>query len=304
MAFKSFKEMMNKLKGSKKARVSIAAADNKEVLESIKIAYDEGIILPYLFGDKNKIQNILKELDFIYKDVEIINTNSIVESVEKAVKYVKDGNTDIIMKGMVDSSQFMKGVLHSEYGLRTEKILSHLAAFEIPEYNKMLFITDGGINIKPDLSEKVEIIKNSIEALHSIGYEKPNVGIIAAVEAVNTKMKATTDAAIISKMADRGQVKGALVDGPLALDNAINERSAKLKGINSPVAGKVDLLLTPDIETGNTIGKTLMYFAKSTMAGIVLGARAPIVLTSRADTSYGKLCSIALASLASSYNHK
>jgi phosphate butyryltransferase len=297
VAFRNFKEMLQRAQELPKSRLSVAAADDLEVLKSVKNAYEKGLVDPILVGDRKKIKELSRQINFEVEDEQIYDIPEPKSATEKAVRLVSEGKADIIMKGMVGSSEFMKTVLNSEYGLRTGKTLSHLAAYDVPEYERVLFMTDGGINISPGLYQKVEILQNAIDAVRSLGFDEPKVGVLAAVEVVNPQMEATMHAAVLSKMAERGQIRGAVVDGPLALDNAINEEAARQKKIKSPVAGKADILLVPDIETGNIFGKSLIYLAGGTMAGIVLGAAAPIVMTSRADTADGKLCSIVMASL-------
>lgn len=213
------------------------------------------------------------------------------------VRLVHENRADVLMKGLVDTATFMKAVLNPDFGLRTGELLSHLAAFEVPNFNRIIFVTDGGINIAPTLEEKISILKNAIRALRAIGYTEPKVAVLSAVETVSFKMQSSVDAAILAKMAERNQIKGALVDGPLALDNAVSEEAAAHKGIKSPVAGRADLILVPNIETGNALGKSLTFLAGGLMAGIVVGAKAPVVLSSRADSPLSKLMSIVLACL-------
>ena len=189
----------------------------------------------------------------------------------------------------------MKAVLNKDWGLRKNKLLSHICAMEIPGIDRLLFVADGGMVIKPNLSEKIEIIKNSVEFLNNLGYKNPNVAVISAVEVVNDAIESTIDAAILSKMNQRGQIKNCTIDGPLGIDNAINEKAAEIKKIKSKVAGKADLLIVPDINSGNFLGKSAIYLSRGTIAGVILGSKAPIVLTSRADEEKSKLNSIALA---------
>jgi len=206
----------------------------------------------------------------------------------------RDG-VDLLMKGLVSTDKYMRAILNKENGLREGALLSHIGFFELDTYPKVLGLTDAAQNIAPDLNEKVEILKNSINAFHRFGIENPKIGLLAAVEVVNPKMEATIHAALISMMNKRGQIKGATIDGPLAFDNIVSKEAAEHKGILSPVAGDADLIMAPEIETANALYKSFTYFAKGTVAAIILGAAAPIVLTSRADTDRSKLMSIALA---------
>jgi len=216
---------------------------------------------------------------------------------KRATLAVKTGEADVLMKGMVATSTFMKAVLSREAGLRTNRTLSHIALFQIPNRERLIGVTDAAIHIAPTLEEKVDIIANAVDAMTDIGYELPRVAAIAAVEVVNPQMAATTDAALLAQMNRRGQIKGCVVDGPLALDNAVDMVAAKQKGIESEVAGQADLLLVPYIEVGNVLYKSMMYFAGASVAAIVVGAAAPVVLTSRADTAEAKLYSLAFALL-------
>ncbi len=288
---------MEKASRYPRARVAVAAAEDREVLEAVKLGWEKGLISPILVGSEKEIRGQAAEIGFSLADSDVFGVADAAASARKAVELVSSGEADVVMKGFVGTSIFLKAVLNPEYGLRTGKLLSHLAAFEIPRFPRLLFMTDGGVNIAPDLAQKQEILQNAVDAVTALGYSEPKVALLAAVEVVNPQMGATIDAASLSKMADRGQVKGALVDGPLALDNAIDREAALHKGIISPVAGEADILLVPDIEAGNVLAKSFSFMAGGTMAGIVMGSKAPIVLPSRADSAYSKLCSLVLASL-------
>lgn len=294
--FKNFNEMLGKLRNLPPLRLSVVQAADAAVMEAVKDACDKGIIEPILVGEKEKIQKEAMKAGLSVKDVEIIDCSP-EEAPLTGVRLVHDGRAEVLMKGLVDTAAFMKAVLNPDFGLRTGELLSHLAAFEVPNLNRIIFMTDGGINIAPSLEEKISILKNAIKALKAIGYTEPKVAVLSAVETVSFKMQSSVDAAIIAKMAERNQIKGALVDGPLALDNAVSEEAAAHKGIKSPVAGRADLILVPSIETGNALGKSITFLAGGIMAGIVVGAKAPIVLSSRADSPLSKLMSIVLACL-------
>ena len=296
MLIKDFPQLMERAAGYPRARVAIAAAEDREVLAAVKLGWEKGLISPILVGAEREIRDLAAELGFSLTESEVVDVANAAASAKKAVELVSSGQADVVMKGLVGTPTFLKAVLNPEYGLRSGELLSHLAAFEIPRFPRLLFMTDGGVNIAPDLVQKKEILQNAIDAVVALGYSEPKVALLAAVEVVNPQMVATLDAAGLAKMADRGQIKGAVVDGPLALDNAIDREAALHKGIISPVAGAADILLVPDIEAGNVLAKSFSFLAGGTMAGIVMGSKAPIVLPSRADSAYSKLCSLVLAS--------
>ncbi|KYO63805.1 Phosphate acetyltransferase [Thermovenabulum gondwanense] len=293
---KNFKEIFERLSAFPPVKVSVIQAADEPVLEAIRDAKGMGFIKPILVGEKKDILKKAGEVGLKLEEDEILDC-PVEKAAKQGVNLVSQNAAEVLMKGLIDTAAFMKAVLDPEAGLRTGELLSHMAAFEVNSYHKLLFLTDGGVNISPTLEEKISILQNAIFALRCLGYEKPKVAVLCAVETVSLKMPATVDAAIISKMAERNQIKGAIIDGPLALDNAVNKDAAIHKGIKSPVAGDADLLLVPDIEAGNALGKSLSFLANGAMAGIVLGAKAPIVLSSRADSSFSKLASIALACL-------
>lgn len=217
------------------------------------------------------------------------------DSAKQAVQFVNDGEADVLMKGMIGTSTLLKAVLHKEDGLRTGNILSHVAGFSLPGRDKLLFVTDAAMNISPDLKNKVQIIENSVRAIRKMGVEIPKVAVIAAIEHVNPDMQPTLDAAALTQMNRRKQITGCVVDGPLGFDNAISKEAALQKGIDSDVAGEADIILVPAIETGNVLYKSLTYFGGASVGGMIVGAKAPIVLTSRADSVKSKLFSIAMA---------
>ncbi|HQG02518.1 MAG TPA: bifunctional enoyl-CoA hydratase/phosphate acetyltransferase, partial [Fervidobacterium sp.] len=225
----------------------------------------------------------------------IVDCRTDEESSKWAVKYVVDGKAHIVMKGLVKTSTLLKAVLDKEYGLRTERLLSHITLLEVPGINRLIFLTDGGMVIRPTLEQKVQIIENAVNVAKKLGYEMPKVGIIAAVETVNPDMPETLEAALIAKMNERGQIKGCKIDGPLGIDNALSVYAAEVKGIKGEVAGHADILVVPDIHSGNFLGKSAVYFANGRIAGIIAGAKAPVIVISRADTSDSKFVSIALA---------
>ena len=296
-------DMLKKLKGDKRVTLSVAAAHDEEVLLAIKSAVEMEIITPILIGQEHKIRKISKEINFDLDNVKIINKETIEECAETAVKLVSSGEADFVMKGLLDTSVILKAVLNKEWGLRTDSLLSHVMVYEIPSYDKLLVTTDGGMNIAPDYDQKVKILKNAIEATKPLGLEHIKVACLAAKEKVNPKMQATTDARALQEAGERGEFgKDVTVEGPLAFDLAVSKDAAKIKGFESKVSGETDIMLMPTIEVGNGIGKALTYFAGAKSAGIIMGAKAPIVLVSRADSHESKLYSIAYGALIAGHN--
>ena len=288
-------EIVEAAKGLPKLRVSIAVAEDVEVLQSVATAVKEDIAQFLLFGSKEKIKLIAEKNNICLDKTEIINVRDVRRACREAVASVNKGDADVVMKGMIPTAEILKAVLDRENGLRSGQILSHIAAFEIPRYDRLIFVTDSVINIAPTLDQKVKIIENCVGVSRSLGIDRPKVACVAAIETINPKMPATMDAAILSKMVDREQIKNCDVDGPFGLDNAISKEAAAHKGVISKVAGLADILLVPDIEAGNMLYKSMVYFAGAQIGGIVAGAKAPIILTSRADSHESKLFSIALA---------
>jgi len=278
--------------------VAVAAAEDTEVIEAVLDALDRNLAHFILFGDKEKIISLIemKKHKLINSNtIKIVEAGSIAAAAELAVKAVSNKEANVLMKGNIPTNILLKAVLNKEYGLRTGNVLSHAAFFEIPGYNHFTIVTDAAMNIAPDLEQKAQIIKNAVSLAKSVGIDTPKVAPIAAVEVVNPAMQATVDAAALTMMNKRGQIPGCIVDGPLGLDNAVSALAAEHKGISSEVAGKADILLVPTIEVGNVLYKSLIYFAKAKVGAVIAGAKAPIVLTSRADSAESKLYSLALA---------
>ena len=292
---KSLNTFIEIAKRKPKKKIAVAAAEDRPVLEAIFAARNEKIIEPILVGDRTKIEEIASALNFELNGIDIIDEKNPTQSCKLCVGLIKDKKAQILMKGLVNTSDYLRAVLDKENGLRTGQLLSHIAFFELKNYHKLLAVTDVAQNIAPNLDEKIEILKNAIDCFHLLGVELPKIAAITAVENVNPKMEATIHASALTMMYKRNQIKGCIIDGPLALDNAISKESAGHKGILSDVSGDVDLILAPDIESGNILYKSLTYFAGATVAAIILGASVPIVLTSRSDSDRSKLMSIALA---------
>jgi phosphate butyryltransferase len=293
----SFDGMLSAVKNCPVRKVAVAVAQDDAVLQAIQGAKAQGVADAILVGDRAKIEKVAAQLGIDVAGWEIIHEPDDHRAAYKAVELVSSGQANVLMKGLINTADLLRVVLDKEIGLRTGRVLSHVAVFEVPDFKRLIMITDGGMNVAPDLKQKADIIQNAVALAHALGNALPKIAVLAAVEVVNPDMPATLDAANLAKMADRGQIKGAIIDGPLALDNAINEEAARHKGIKSPVAGHADILVVPDIQTGNMLGKSLVYFAKGKIAGLIVGAAAPIVLTSRADTHEAKILSIALGSL-------
>ena len=297
MRFSGFESLHDKAKSLGRAKVAVAAAADKEVLEAVKLADKEGLITPILIGDVNQIKQLAREIGFSLEGAELMDEINPVAAANKAVDTVINGQAHLIMKGFVNSSDFLRAVVRPEQGLRTGRLLSHLAAFEVPGFSRLLFVTDGGMNIAPNLAQKKEILDNSLFYLKGIGMDLVNVIVLAANEVVSPKMQATVDARALAEMNQSGEFPGAIVEGPLALDGAVSAAALKHKGLISQINGAVDLFLVPTIEVGNVLGKSMVYFAGATMTGIVLGAKVPIVMTSRNDTPRSKYMALAMAAL-------
>jgi phosphate butyryltransferase len=296
---RSFSEILEKVKSNERKKIAVAAAQDEPVLEAIRDAMNIGMVEAILVGDKDKILEIADKINLNVNDLEIIHEPDNNKAALKAVELVSSGKAHMVMKGLLETSTILKAVLNKEIGLRSGKLMSHVAVFEIPGFDRLIFVTDAALNMYPDLKAKVDILSNAVSVAHALEIENPKVAPICAVEVVNPDMPATIDAAMLSKMNERGQIKGCIVDGPLAIDNALSAEAAQHKKINSPVAGKADILLLPNIEAANVMYKTLTYTTNSKSGGIIVGASAPVVLTSRADSPESKLNAIALAALVS-----
>lgn len=277
-------------KGIKK--VSVAAAHDEGALSAVKMAYDAGLAEAILVGDKEKIQEMLPETR-LPEDIEIVDVKDAAEAAKEAVRLVHDGRADMVLKGLVNTSDFLRGVLNKECGLRTDQRLCHTAVLEIPGYDKLLFTSDGGMNVLPDVETKISIIRSNVAALQALGVERPKVAVLTANENVDPNMPATVDAAEIVKRLKEEDFP-AIVEGPIAMDVALDPEMAAHKHIESQISGDPDLLIFPNIEAGNIFGKSMVHFAGARACGAILGTAAPVVMISRASTPDEKLCSIAL----------
>ncbi|KUO78698.1 MAG: phosphate butyryltransferase [Desulfosporosinus sp. BRH_c37] len=297
MRFNGFESLHDRAKSLGRAKVAVAAAADKEVLEAIKLAEKEGLITPILIGNVFEIKRLAKEIGFSLNGAELIHEPNLKEVAHKAVDAVVNGQAHFLMKGLINSADFLRAVLRPVRGLRTGRLLSHLSGFQVPGFSRLLFVTDGGMNIAPSLTQKKEILENSLDYLKGIGMDRVNVIVLAANEVANPKMPATMDAQALAEMSLAGEFPGAIVEGPLALDGAVSATALKHKGISSQINGAVDLFLVPSIEVGNVLSKSMVYFAGATMAGLLLGAQVPIVFTSRNDTPRSKFMSLSMAAL-------
>lgn len=271
-------------------------------LEGALAARDHTLITPILVGPRARIEAVAKEAELDISGLEIVHTEHSHDSAEMSVKLVHEGRAQALMKGALHTDEVMSAAVNKSTGLRTARRMSHVFVLDVPTYPKPLLITDAAINIFPDLMVKADIVQNAIELAHAIGVAEPKVAILSALETIYPKIPSTVEAAALCKMADRGQITGGVLDGPLAFDNAISRKAADAKGIKSPVPGEADILVAPDLEAGNMIAKQLMYLAGADSAGLVLGARVPIMLTSRADGTLSRLVSAALAQLMVHHN--
>jgi len=296
--------LVARAKGLAPIDMAVVHPCDSESLKGALQAAEAGLIDPILIGPEAKIRAIAEEHGYDLKQHRIVNVKHSHESAAMAVTLIRSGDAEALMKGSLHTDEMMAEVVSRAAGLRTARRISHVFLMDVPTYPRPILISDAAINIAPTLEEKVDIIQNAIDLAHIIGIPEPKVAILSAVETVNPKIQSTLDAAALCKMADRGQIKGGLLDGPLAFDNAVSIVAAKTKGINSAVAGRAEILIVPDLESGNMVAKQLEYLANALSAGIVLGAKVPIVLTSRADTAETRIASCVIAALIAHANRK
>ena len=288
--------LIEKSRGLKPIRTAVVhPVDTVSLLGAIEAA-KEKLIIPILVGPETKIRAAAKQAKLDISAYELVPTEHSHAAAAEAVVLARDHKVDALMKGSLHTDEFMGAIVHEEK-LRTARRMSHVFVIDAPDYPRPLFVTDAAVNIYPALEDKIDIVQNAIELAHALGIERPKVAILSAIETVSPKIQSTLDAAALCKMADRRQITGGILDGPLAFDEAVSEEAAKTKGIVSPVAGQADIFVVPDFEAGNMLAKQLEYLAEAEVAGIVLGARVPIILTSRADKTLARLSSCALALL-------
>lgn len=299
MVFTNFDQLIEKVKGyPSRKRMAVAVAGDEHTLEAVMHARKEGIVTPILVGDKAEIDRILKDMGETVPEEDIYDYADIKEAAEFAVKLVKEGKADFLMKGKLDTAVILKAVVNKENGLGLGRTMSHFTMFEVPTYHKILVPVDGGMVTYPTLEQKKDIINNTVETLVSMGYECPKVGVLACVEKLNPKMPETVEGNELKEMNKRGEIKNCIVEGPISYDCAVDKEIADFKGFESPVAGDVDVLVAPNIHAGNIMGKMLACTCKARMAGFIVGAKCPIVLTSRGSSADEKYLSIVVSAAA------
>lgn len=299
MELRNFQELIAKVQNNdSKKRVAVAAAHDEHTLEAVFRARQDKLVEPVLVGNKEKIVEIIEKLNVEFDHSSIINTESDQEAAEKTVELINAGKADFIMKGKLQTADLLKAVVSKEKGLRTGKVMSHVAILEVPSYHKLISVTDGGMMMYPDVEEKKQIIENAVDVFLAMGYECPKVAVLAAVETVNPKMPETVDADMLKKMNQNGEIKNCVVEGPISVDLTLSSESAAIKGFVSPVTGDADILIAPNITTGNIMSKAILELAHGKMAGMIVGAKVPVVLTSRGATSEEKYLSLVLSASA------
>ena len=303
MEFKTFQEMCGHVKGKPvRTRMAVAAAGDGHTLEAVLRARAEGIVTPVLVGDKAIISKVLADLHETVPEEDIYDVSGLTESARRAVALVREGKADFLMKGRVDTPILLKAVVDKEHGLGKGGVMSHFSAFEVPTYHKIIVPVDGGMVSYPTLEQKKAIIENTVGALRAMGYECPKVGVLASVEKINPKMPETVEADALKQMNLRGEIAGCIVEGPISYDCAMSKERAEFKGFHSPVCGDCDILLAPNVHAGNIMGKMLDVTCHAKMAGMVVGAQCPIVLTSRGSSAEEKYFSIVMSAAAVSFS--
>ena len=301
----TFEEMMAKARGSERTRMAVAAAGERTVIDSVAHATREGLIHPILVGEADSIKALAMECGLDAEAFEVVNEPDPVEASITAVRMVHQGKAELVMKGLVATKDFIRAILNQEFGMRRERPLSHVAAIESPDKSRLMLMTDSGINIRPNFSRKIAIIRNALTVAAVLGIVEPKVAVVAAVEKVRLPaMPATLDAELLRRMGVSGKFGSCIIDGPISMDNVLDSHTAEIKGRISPVAGQADIIIVPDIETGNAMYKTIRYLAHREIGGFVVGAAAPVIVTSRSDSAITKLYSIALGVLASRHTHR
>jgi phosphate butyryltransferase len=294
MTIRNFAQLLEAAQSRAPKRVAIVGGGQRQTLHAVRRARSMGLAHCTLIDDPVRVQTVAEEEGVALEGLEILAERDMVEAAYKAVEMIHAEEADLVMNGRALPVELMQAALDREKGLRIGKVISDVSIFEIADFDRLIFVSDVAIVVSPNLAQKVAIVQNAIDTAFELGVEQPRVAILAATEMVNPEMPANMDAANLSKMAERGQIRGGIVDGPLALDNAMSLKAAQMKGIKSQVAGHADILITPDVESGNILAKAISYFAKGHMAGVVVGAKCPIVMPSRSDPPEQKLISLAL----------
>ena len=299
MVFKSFNELIENVQSAKSMKkVVVVSAQDEHTLEAVFRARKDNIVEPVLIGDKVKIKQVLERLNESLEDRDIIHVEDDAAAAAKAVELIHENKADFIMKGKIQTADLLRAVVNKEKGLRTGSIMSHVVIHELPSYHKLLAVTDGGMMMYPTVHEKKQIIENAVNTLIAMGYHEPKVAVLAAVEVVNPKMPESVDAGLLKEMNQKGEIKSCIIEGPISYDLTMSKESAEIKGYDSPVTGDADILIVPNITAGNILGKSLVYSAGAKMAGFVVGAKVPIVLTSRGSTAEEKYLSLVLSAAA------
>ena len=297
---RNFKEMADHVKANPVTkRLVLCCAHDEHSLDAVYEAYKEGLIVPVFVGREEEIKKICAEHGFDFGDVKIYNEDDDIEAAKTAVRLIREGEGDFLMKGRMQTSDLLRQVVNKETGLQCGKIMSHVGLFQVPNYHKVVVLTDGGMLLAPDLEQKVKIINNAVEVLHSLGYDDPKVAVMCGAEVLNKKAVESVDAAELKEMNKRGEITGCTVEGPISYDIALSKEIADFKKFDSPVAGETDIMIMPSMAAGNMVGKSWTVSGGGMMAGIIVGAKAPIVLTSRGSSAEEKFYSIALAAAAS-----
>lgn len=298
MVLNNFNQLIEQVKELESIRkVAVVCAHDEHTLEAVQRAEQDQLVTSVLIGDKSKIEAILEKLNFDKKDA-IIHVDGDAQCAEHAVSLIHSGEVDFLMKGKIQTADLLKAVVDKEKGLRTGRVMSHVVFNEIPNYHKLLVLTDGGMMMYPDLDKKKQICENAVETLITLGYKKPKVAALAAVETVNPKMQETVDADALKRMNLENEITDCIIEGPISYDLTMSKASAEIKGFESPVTGDADIVLVPNITVGNVLGKSLIYSAGAKMAGFIVGAKVPIVLTSRGSSSEEKYLSLVLSAAA------
>lgn len=294
MAIRNFSQLLEAALARAPKRVVIVGGGQLQTLHAARMAHAMGLAQCTLVDQRTRLEAVAAEAGLDLADMALIQEGDMIEAAYRAVEMIHAGEADLVMNGRAQPVELMKAALDRDRGLRIGKMITDVSIFDIPDFDRLLLVSDVAIVVSPNLAQKVAIVQNAIDTAIELGIAQPKVAILAATEMVNPEMPANMDAANLSKMAERGQIRGGIVDGPLALDNAISLKAAKMKGIQSQVAGYSDILIAPDVESGNILAKALSYFAQSQMAGVVVGAKCPIVMPSRSDPPEQKLMSLAL----------
>jgi phosphate butyryltransferase len=294
MPLRNFAQLMELTRQRGPKTVVVAAAAEEAVLLAVNEAEELGIADVLLIGDQDEIKRVGQEHGVDLARLDIIHETDPIQAARQAMRLINQGQAQIAMKGAIQTADFLRAILDRDIGLRAGRLLSHVAVFDTPGLDRLIMVSDAGVVVAPTLHQKADIVRNAIDVAHRLGIVQPKVALLAATEVVNPKIPATVDAAALSKMADRKQIVGGIIDGPLTLDDAISTTAAAIKGLESPVAGQADILIAPDIEAGNLLAKGIAYFAQACMAGVIVGARAPIILPSRSDTHEAKLTALAM----------